>query len=413
LNRNARRASLLTALVLLLPSCGFGGASTHVSSAATPGTTSSASTAGQLPTPLAAWSLRGTGEPSVGDVGLEFEGNYSLAPHGAAFDGVTGEAVTPAPGPLDTTRSLTLSAWVTYTDQLTDVPMAISQAGEQNLSVGLGIAGAEWVFGTSDRDLPGSDGGGALVVGPEAARSNEWVHLVGVSDREAGVIRFYIDGKLIGQTAASAPFPADGPLVIGGGGPGSANGWGGAIDDVRVYQEPLSAEQVSELYRTSGPSGPAPRWRLDPTTYANGVLDGTWDFVLGEQQEQLKKDLESEYGKSIGRVAIRLGFDGQGFWEGPVIDGHLWRVDGYPEGDRGIVRIEGDRLTILGGFGEATYRWSLDGDQLRIGFVKECDTSGGGCRTRDEVDAGDPMVLLVMEHTFVKSGDDADYWAAS
>jgi hypothetical protein len=44
---------------------------------------------------------------------------------------------------------------------------------------------------------------------------------------------------------------------------------------------------------------------------------------------------------------------------------------------------------------------------LRV--VKACDRPAGGCRTRDEVKAGDPTVLLVMEHTFTRGGHDANY----
>jgi hypothetical protein len=406
----SRALSLLLVLsVLVLQACSFGSKRADDTSVSSSGSSVTTASTGTQPEPLAAWSLQGNGEPSVGDVGLGFAGGYSLTPRGAAFDGTTGEAVTQGPGPLDTTRSLTLSAWVSYADQLTDVPMAVAQVGEQNLSVGLGIAGAQWIFGTSDRDLPGLEAGGATIAGPKAVRSNDWVHLVGVSDREAGVIRFYIDGRSVGDTSASEPFAASGPLVIGGGGPDQTNGWGGAVSDVRVYQVALSAEQVAELYRTTRPSGPPPKWRLDPAMYANGILDGTWDFVVDEKQKQLKDALESEYGKSIGQARIRLGFDGQGFWEAPVIDGRLWRVDGYPEGDRGIVRIDGDQLTITGGLAVTTYRWHLDGDQLRLRFVKECSTPAGGCRTRAEVKAGNPMVLLVMEHAFTRSGDHANY----
>ena len=79
-----------------------------------------------LPTPVAAWGLRGDGEASVGSVDLEFEGGFTLTPGGVAFDGVTGKAVTVGPCPLDTTRSMTLSAWVTHPDRLGDLPFVLS-----------------------------------------------------------------------------------------------------------------------------------------------------------------------------------------------------------------------------------------------------------------------------------------------
>jgi hypothetical protein len=80
-----------------------------------------------------------------------------------------------------------------------------------------------------------------------------------------------------------------------------------------------------------------------------------------------------------------------------------------PRGDGGLLRIDGNQLTVTNHSEVITYEWALRGDQLSLRLVKECDAPGGECLTRDEVKDGDATVLLVMEHTFSKSGDDASF----
>ncbi|MEO7118749.1 MAG: LamG domain-containing protein [Candidatus Limnocylindrales bacterium] len=327
-----------------------------------------------------------------------------------AFDGLTGSALTKGPGPLDTTESLTLSAWVSFTDQLVDVPTVVGLAGESNLSLAIEVAGSNWTFGTSDRDLPYPASGGALIVGPRTVRSNSWVHVAGVSDREAGLIRFYLNGELVDEMPAAAPFAASGPLIISGGlDPG---GWAGAVADVAAYQTVLSPNQITEIFETTRPAASPPKWTPDPATYADGILNGTWDYVIQDNDDrQLKAQLESDFGRSIGEARIRFGFDGARWWQGFVVDGELQLEDnGVPAGDGGIFRVDGDALTTTAWYGTVTFAWRLVESGLTLHLLEECTVESGHCVTdRDEIEAQDPFVFQMSEHTYTKSGDDPSF----
>jgi len=358
----------------------------------TPQATPSATEAGTLPTPVAAWSLRGNGDPTAGDIGLEFEGGYTSTADGTAFDGLTGRAVSQVSSPLDATQSVTLSAWVSHPTQLVDVPYAISLTGEGELRMALGIAGV-WTFGTSAADAEG----------PAPVRSNDWVHLAGVSDREAGAVRIYLDGELVGEKPASAPLAAAGPLIIGG-------AWAGAVADVSFYQAALTSDQIAEIYSTTAPQSSAPEWSPDPATYADGVLNGTWDYVLREGvDEAVLAQQKIDFEQTLDRPAIRLGFDGPLWWEGVAVDGRLVETDGETVGDIGLIHVDGDRFTISSWNWKTTYEWALDGDELSLTFVKECKAQEGTCYDRDQVAEVDPLVVPVVEHTYTRSGDDASY----
>ncbi len=360
-------------------------------------TTAGSAAAPELPDPIAAWSLRGNGAASFGDNDLEFFGGYQVTESGAAFDGVTGQAIAKGPSPLDTTKSLTVSAWVSHPDQLTDVPVVVSQD-----TVALAITGFVWAF---DVVVPNGE---VLVEGP-ATISNDWVFVVGVSDRDAGVIRLYVDGKLIDEAPTAAPVASSMPVHIGGA-LDSGNFWAGAIADVALYQTALSEAQIAEMFHTTRPDGPAPAWTPDPFTYGDGVLNGIWDYPLTEEDDAVVlSQLRAAYGKGFTEASIRIGFDGPRFWQGVVIDGELATIDGEEVGAVGMITTDQDELTVTEWGVITTHRFVIDGNVLTIQFINECDRQTDECFTRDERLATDPFVIYIMEHSFVKSGDDPSY----
>ncbi len=62
-------------------------------------------------------------------------------------------------------------------------------------------------------------------------------------------MKFYVNGNLIGTQALSVPINSDAlPLVIGADFPGAAEFFQGSIDEVKIYNTPLTAAQVQEEY---------------------------------------------------------------------------------------------------------------------------------------------------------------------
>ena len=102
--------------------------------------------------------------------------------------------------------------------------------------------------------------------------AGQWYLLTGVFDATARTLSLYVDGRLQDTTPAPAPWTPSGHLVIGRGkfAGNPVDFTQGAIDDVRVYDQALTAADVAQL-ATSG------TWRLDEgagTTAADDSLEG-------------------------------------------------------------------------------------------------------------------------------------------
>ena len=77
---------------------------------------------------------------------------------------------------------------------------------------------------------------------------NEWHHVVGTYDGAA--VKLYLNGDLIGTTAITgAPLIGQGVVGIGAQLPEIKRFFHGIIDDVRIYNRALSAEEIQQLCR--------------------------------------------------------------------------------------------------------------------------------------------------------------------
>ena len=79
----------------------------------------------------------------------------------------------------------------------------------------------------------------------------KWVHLAGVRDDDSW--RLYRNGKVIGagKTTLGA-IKVDAPWVIGNDAASDDRCFAGDIDDVRIYNRGLSADEVQSLYKCAG-----------------------------------------------------------------------------------------------------------------------------------------------------------------
>ncbi len=411
------RASNLTAIAaaLLLAACTAGttpsaSATTPVPSASvepTPTVSAMSTPAASVePTPLAAWQLDNNGDGSPGDP-LTFVGTHEFDHGAVVLDGVTGYGTTAGPGPLDTTASFTVAAWVTVGEK-SPFGTVLSQVGETASAFYLGLGEGDWAF--SMKDLDTNDPGHtvrARATGP-AIDPAAWVHVAGVFDQPAGQIRLYVDGKRAAETSFDAPWQARGAMMVGGsmarGGP--SDFWPGAIDAATVYQAALTDDGIEQLRDASRPTAIAPVLTPDQDIAALEAFRGTWDYpVTDDSPETLRKmmvDVAAEAGKSGADVALRLGFDRDQWWQGFVLDGELWLIQGIPEGDGGVMTVDGDKLTMTNRGGVRTnFRWTIVGDRLTL-VLTECVDRSGECSDKDVVD-------VITSHVYSRSGTDPTY----
>jgi hypothetical protein len=70
-----------------------------------------------------------------------------------------------------------------------------------------------------------------------------WHHVAAV--KHGGVLKLYLDGKLVAESAAFDPakfdLTTDAPLLVGA---GAGDYFGGAMADVRLYTRALGAEEL-------------------------------------------------------------------------------------------------------------------------------------------------------------------------
>ena len=107
---------------------------------------------------------------------------------------------------------------------------------------------------------------------------NQWVHVAVVEN--GGTHHIYINGMWVGSTSYSTytyPTPDNSPLTIGSQGKGG-NPLHGYIDDFRIYDAALSANEIATLYTTTGP---LMRFSFDEPSNHTTFMDGTTHQTVG------------------------------------------------------------------------------------------------------------------------------------
>ncbi|WP_328908505.1 PA14 domain-containing protein [Streptomyces sp. NBC_00234] len=158
---------------------------------------------------------------------------------GLRFDGQGQYAETAGPV-VDTTGSYSVSAWASADTLPGNYATVVSQDGRRTenpfyLQYGQGA----FAFST-----PGGHRA-RVEMQPDTGR---WYHLVGVRDGDE--IKLYVDGELAATAAAGPADVSTGPLSVGRAKYAGQNGdfWNGSVDQVRVYDKALTAQEVSALH---------------------------------------------------------------------------------------------------------------------------------------------------------------------
>lgn len=122
---------------------------------------------------------------------------------------------------------------------------------------------------------------------PEVGR---YYHVVGVWNKEKGTASVYIDGQLKNEVPASGEFrpAAEGStwFCIGGdpGGTSASNAFNGDVVSTRIYDNPLTAEDVTALYEAARTDVQAEVFQIQDIGYLStaDVAKGCWYYFYAE-----------------------------------------------------------------------------------------------------------------------------------
>ncbi|MEV7844560.1 LamG-like jellyroll fold domain-containing protein [Streptomyces cyaneofuscatus] len=179
-----------------------------------------------------------------------------MAGRATKFNGTTGYArVGQNTGPhVNTSRSFSVSAWAKMdATKPNQAGIIAAQTGNHAPGFELYYSAAydRWAFNQFSADTPQAQPIRAMQSEGTTARAGEWVHLTGVHDTVANTLTLYVNGQKAGSTQLTTSFNAKQSIFIGAGSYGGVvkSYFPGLIDDVRLFERPVSAEEVQQLFR--------------------------------------------------------------------------------------------------------------------------------------------------------------------
>jgi hypothetical protein len=144
---------------------------------------------------------------------------------------------------FDIKNQITVSAWIKVGAFDKDWQTIIAK-GDRSWRLQRNRGENTLEFACSGLVVPGS--GWGPVYGNIGVNDGYWHHVVGVYDQEK--IYLYIDGSLDASATASGTIRVnEEPVYIGENSQMTNRFWNGMIDDVRVYNYALSAEEISAI----------------------------------------------------------------------------------------------------------------------------------------------------------------------
>ncbi len=164
--------------------------------------------------------------------------NYALS-----FDGVD-DYVNTTYSSTQNLNSFTIEAWVKTTTTSYSRIVTKPAGGGQNYSLML------WAGGYPHIRFDGN--GGQFVQGNTSVNDGQWHHLAGVHNTVANTITIYVDGVAVNTSNVNGdPVTSSEPLFIGKFSNTYNDYFNGEIDEVRLWNIPRSASEISSSYNQS------------------------------------------------------------------------------------------------------------------------------------------------------------------
>lgn len=172
------------------------------------------------------------------------------------FDGTNDHISVPGSSALNVTRQITLSTWFR--------PDVLPSYGNEKYFFRNDVSGSQYYSfrldggPSGDYQLWFTPGSGGDHNGSEtfSLTASSWYHAAVTHDSTSGKVSFYINGQLVStstDTVTGGYISGTGTLYIGSA--ASSAYFNGALDEARIYNRTLSADEVAQLYRLTAPTG--------------------------------------------------------------------------------------------------------------------------------------------------------------
>ncbi|SVC07347.1 uncharacterized protein METZ01_LOCUS260201, partial [marine metagenome] len=226
-----------------------------------------------VPGLIAYWPFDGNIDDAIGDSHGEAMGTDDISYDDGQFgmgidlDGIDQFIQTPLANEemfdFQDGTGFTVSAWLRV-DGFTKSWQALIAKGEGN----------RWrVHRRGGENVFTANGGNADVsAGSTDVNDGEIHHVALVSDPAGGEVRFYVDGELEGTSGAPSIQSNDNPMMIGENPDAQGRTWDGLIDDVGIWNRPITEEEVALIYNDGAGT---------VLVSAGGGKSITWDFNDG------------------------------------------------------------------------------------------------------------------------------------
>ncbi|MEV0317700.1 LamG-like jellyroll fold domain-containing protein [Streptomyces sp. NPDC050658] len=178
-----------------------------------------------------------------------------IAGKAATFNGTDGYAkIGQTNGPhLNTSRSFTVSAWAKLDKKPDGAAIITAQAGKERPGFELYYSSTYNRWAVNQYSADAADATPIRAMQPEGASAfvGEWAQLVGVHDTVANTLTLYVNGAKAGSVPLAGAFYADQSMYLGAGSYSGQvkNHFPGSIDDVRLLDRPVSAEEVQQMFK--------------------------------------------------------------------------------------------------------------------------------------------------------------------
>jgi hypothetical protein len=300
------------------------------------------------------------------------------------FDGTDDKVNVAASASINDLNIFTFSAWIKYNGTLPNNQGYIgSKAGYNKVYLQLIDDGSTQInrLGVFVRQ----DGADVEYKSANNAISdNTWVHVLSTYDPARGDgarIEIYVNGKPLALTVASegndsGSNDSSGNLVIGSRTTDNNRVFNGSIDEVRVYNRALSADEVKRLYNISKP-------KIATVPMSEGLV-GYWDFNEGQgsvaydRSGNLNNGALTNMDPGTDRVDSKSGL-------GQALD-----FDGSDD----MVNILDSNLLDLTNNGTLSW-WGKINDQWRPGIMGKMGLGADGYRIQGNSSPNEEITLVL------------------